>query len=180
MRKVLVLSLLILAFATAGHAQTVYQKDRWGARLLFLQENTVRAQDRWGEQLLWYDESSGVIRQKDRWGQPLLYMDGQTVRQKDRWGAPLLYFDGNTIRQKDRWGATLLLRRPNPPYQRPLGRCRLLLRLHPQSVAVGQHYTSVTDFQAFLPTSNYAPKRQARHPFDRSSHRWFSGHWEAD
>ena len=93
MRKVLVLSLLILAFATAGHVQTVYQKDRWGARLLFLQENTVRAQDRWGEQLLWYDESSRVVRQKDRWGTPLYYFDGQTLRIKDRWGDAVYYFD---------------------------------------------------------------------------------------
>lgn len=73
MRKVLVLSLIILAFATAGHAQTVYQKDRWGARLLFLQENTVRAQDRWGT--------------------PLYYFDGQTLRIKDRWGDAVYYFD---------------------------------------------------------------------------------------
>ena len=67
MRKVLVLSFLFLALASAGHAQTVYQKDRWGARLLFVQENTIRQKDRWGEQLLWYDENSGVVRQKDRW-----------------------------------------------------------------------------------------------------------------
>ncbi len=107
MRKTIILTLLFLGFVTAGLAQTVYQKDRWGAKLLFFQDNTIRIKDRWGDPILWYDENANTLRQKDRWGQALVYMDGQTVRLKDRWGAPLLFFDGNTIRQKDRWGTPL-------------------------------------------------------------------------
>ena len=64
---------VLLFLAVSGDAQTVYQKDRWGARLYFMQENT--------------------IRQKDRWGTPLYYLDGQTLRQKDRWGTPVYWFD---------------------------------------------------------------------------------------
>ena len=107
MKKTISLLLFVLAIAASGLAQTVYQKDRWGAKLYYMQENTIRLKDRWGEQLLWYDAASQQVRLKDRWGQPLLYMDGQTVRLKDRWGDPLLYFDGLTIRQKDRWGTPL-------------------------------------------------------------------------
>ena len=98
---------IVFALVVASRAQTVYQKDRWGAKLYYMQENTIRMKDRWGEPLLWYDAAARQVRQKDRWGQPLIYMDGQTVRLKDRWGEPLLYFDGLTIRQKDRWGTPL-------------------------------------------------------------------------
>ena len=107
MRKRLTILLFVLAVAATSHAQTVYQKDRWGAKLLFFQENAVRVQDRWGEQILWYDAAYSTVRLKDRWGEKLLYIDGLTVRQTDRWGAPLLYFDGNTLRVKDRWGAAV-------------------------------------------------------------------------
>ncbi len=106
-KQFILFCIIVLALAVASHAQTVYQKDRWGAKLYYVQDNTIRQKDRWGEPLLWYDAAARQVRQKDRWGQPLFYIDGQTVRQKDRWGAPLLYFDGQTIRQKDRWGAPL-------------------------------------------------------------------------
>lgn len=104
-QRILLLFAVITILAITGDAQTVYQKDRWGAKLYYMQDNTIRMKDRWGEQLLWYDAANRQVRIKDRWGQPVLYMDGETVRQKDRWGAPLLYLDGQTIRQKDRWGA---------------------------------------------------------------------------
>ena len=55
--------------------QTVYQKDKWGAKLLYFQENAVRVQDRWGEQILWYDAAHNTIRVKDRWGEKLYYFD---------------------------------------------------------------------------------------------------------
>ena len=106
-KRVAVIIAVVTLFAVTVHAQTVYQKDRWGAKLYYIQEHSIRQKDRWGEPLLWYDAAKQQVRQKDRWGEPLLYIDGQTVRQKDRWGAPLLYFDGQTIRQKDRWGAPL-------------------------------------------------------------------------
>ena len=70
---------VITLFAVMAHAQTVYQKDRWGAKLYYMQDNAIRQKDRWGEQLLWYDAATQQVRQKDRWGQPLLYIDGQTV-----------------------------------------------------------------------------------------------------
>ena len=108
MKKEFILFCIIaLTLTVASRAQTIYQKDKWGAKLYYMQENTIRMKDRWGEQLLWYDAASRQVRQKDRWGQPLIYMDGPTVRMKDRWGDPLLYFDGLTIRQKDRWGTPL-------------------------------------------------------------------------
>lgn len=107
MRKALATALFVLALAAGGCAQTVYQKDRWGAKLLYFQENAMRLQDRWGDQILWYDNANSIVRLKDRWGEKLYYIDGNTVRLKDRWGSPLLYFDGNTIRQKDRWGVPL-------------------------------------------------------------------------
>ena len=106
-KRISVIIAVVAIFAATGHAQTVYQKDRLGAKLYYVQDNTFRQKDRWGEPLLWYDAAARQVRQKDRWGQPLFYIDGQTVRQKDRWGAPLLYFDGQTIRQKDRWGTPL-------------------------------------------------------------------------
>lgn len=106
-KRVTVIIAVVTLLAITAHTQTVYQKDRWGAKLYYVQDNTIRQKDRWGEPLLWYDAAARQVRQKDRWGQPLFYIDGQTVRQKDRWGAPLLYFDGQTIRQKDRWGAPL-------------------------------------------------------------------------
>jgi hypothetical protein len=106
-KQVSIIMAVITLFAVMAHAQTVYQKDRWGAKLYYMQDNAIRQKDRWGEQLLWYDAATQQVRQKDRWGQPLIYIDGQTVRQKDRWGDPLLYFDGQTIRQKDRWGTPL-------------------------------------------------------------------------
>ena len=106
-KRVYIIMAVVTLFAVMSHAQTVYQKDRWGAKLYYMQENTIRQKDRWGEQLLWYDAAAQQVRQKDRWGAPLIYIDGQTVRQKDRWGDPLLYFDGQTIRQKDRWGTPL-------------------------------------------------------------------------
>lgn len=107
MCKVLIPALFVLALSVAGVAQTVHQKDKWGAKLLYFQENEVRLQDRWGEQILWYDAAHNTIRQKDRWGEKLYYFDGNTVRMRDRWGDALLYFDGHTIRQKDRWGEAL-------------------------------------------------------------------------
>lgn len=107
MRKVLIAALFFLAFSAAGISQTVSQKDKWGAKLLYFQENAVRIHDRWGEQILWYDTACSTVRQKDRWGEKLYYFDGNTVRMRDRWGDALLYFDGNTVRQKDRWGAAL-------------------------------------------------------------------------
>lgn len=104
-------AMAVVAFLTivmmTAQAQTVYQKDRWGAKLFYMENNTIRMGDRWGEQLLWYDASTQQVLLKDRWGQPLIYIDGETVRLKDRWGEPLLYFDGLTIRQKDRWGIPL-------------------------------------------------------------------------
>ncbi|MBR4136083.1 MAG: hypothetical protein IKU03_06725 [Bacteroidales bacterium] len=93
MRKAFILSILLISVAATSHAQTVYQKDRWGAKLLFFQEDAVRICDRWGEQILWYDADYNTIRQKDRWGTPLFFIDGNTIRQKDRWGAALYYFD---------------------------------------------------------------------------------------
>ena len=72
MHKTFITALFVLALAATSHAQTVYQKDRWGAKLLFFQENAVRVQDRWGEQILWYDAAYSTVRQKDRWGEKLL------------------------------------------------------------------------------------------------------------
>ena len=106
-KEFILFCIIVLTITVASRAQTVYQKDKWGAKLYYMQENTIRMKDRWGEQLLWYDAALQQVRLKDRWGQPLIYMDGQTVRLKDRWGDPLLYFDGLTIRQKDRWGTPL-------------------------------------------------------------------------
>ena len=100
MKQIAILYLITVCLTVAGHAQTVYQKDRWGTKLYYMTENTIRQKDKWGEQLLWYDAATQQVRQKDRWGQPL----GQTIRQKDRWGTPLFYLDGQTLRQKDRWG----------------------------------------------------------------------------
>ena len=85
---------------------TVYQKDKWGAKLYYFDEtNTMRIKDKWGDKLFYFDGKS--IRQKDKWGQPLAYMDGNTVRLKDQWGEKLYFFDGNTIRQRDQWGEKL-------------------------------------------------------------------------
>ena len=84
-KRIVVLVATTVLLAVTTHAQTVYQKDRWGAKLYYMQENTIQLKDRWGEHLLWYDAANRQVRIKDRWGQPVLYMDGQTVRQKDRW-----------------------------------------------------------------------------------------------
>ena len=96
---------IVFALVVASRAQTVYQKDRWGAKLYYMQENTIRMKDRWGEPLLWYDAAARQVRQKDRWGPPLYYLDGQTLRQKDRWGAPVYYFDFIP----DRWQIACLI-----------------------------------------------------------------------
>lgn len=72
-KRISVIIAVVAIFAATGHAQTVYQKDRWGAKLYYVQDNT--------------------IRQKDRWGAPLYYLDGQTLRQKDRWGDAVYHFD---------------------------------------------------------------------------------------
>lgn len=85
---------------------TVYQKDKWGAKLYYVDEtNTMRIKDKWGDKLYYFDGKT--IRLKDKWGQALAYMDGNTVRLRDQWGDKLYYFDGNTIRQKDQWGEKL-------------------------------------------------------------------------
>ena len=42
-------------FVVAVHAQTVYQKDRWGAKLYYMQENTIRQKDRWGAPVYYFD-----------------------------------------------------------------------------------------------------------------------------
>lgn len=55
MRKTIILTLLFLDLATAGLAQTVYQKDKWGAKLLFFQDNTIRIKDRWGDAVYYFD-----------------------------------------------------------------------------------------------------------------------------
>ena len=69
MKKRIVFLFAIITFlAPAGRAQTVYQKDRWGAKLYYMEENTIRQKDRWGLQLLWYDAATQQVRQKDRWG----------------------------------------------------------------------------------------------------------------
>ena len=54
-KRITTLIALIVFFAVTGEAQTVYQKDKWGAKLFYMQENTIRMKDRWGEPLLWYD-----------------------------------------------------------------------------------------------------------------------------
>ena len=72
-KRVSIIMAVATLFAVTVHAQTVFQKDRWGAKLYYMQDNT--------------------IRQKDRWGAPLYYLDGQTLRQKDRWGDAVYYFD---------------------------------------------------------------------------------------
>ena len=102
-KRISVIIAVVAIFAATGHAQTVYQKDRWGAKLYYMQENTIRMKDRWGEPLLYFDGLT--IRQKDRWGTPLYYLDGQTLRQKDRWGAPVYYFDFIP----DRWQIACLI-----------------------------------------------------------------------
>ena len=48
MKKSTIILLLLLSLATMGEAQTVYQKDRWGAALYYLDGNTLRIKDRWG------------------------------------------------------------------------------------------------------------------------------------
>ena len=72
-KRVTVIIAVVTLFVVTAHAQTVYQKDRWGAKLYYMQDNT--------------------IRMKDRWGAPLYYIDGNTLRQKDRWGVAVYYFD---------------------------------------------------------------------------------------
>lgn len=76
MKKEFILFCIIaLTLTVTSCAQTVYQKDKWGAKLYYMQENTIRMKDRWGEQLLWYDAASRQVRQKDRWGAPVYYFD---------------------------------------------------------------------------------------------------------
>ena len=53
MKKEFILFCIIaLTLTVASRAQTVYQKDKWGAKLYYMQENAIRMKDRWGEQLL--------------------------------------------------------------------------------------------------------------------------------
>ena len=85
---------IVFALVVASRAQTVYQKDRWGAKLYYMQENTIRMKDRWGEPLLWYDAAARQVRQKDRWGQPLIYMDDNwdNLGQLFLWCCTMFYF----------------------------------------------------------------------------------------
>ncbi len=46
---------VITLFAVTAHAQTVYQKDRWGAKLYYMQENSIRQKDRWGDAVYYFD-----------------------------------------------------------------------------------------------------------------------------
>ena len=38
--------IIVLTLSVASRAQTVYQKDKWGAKLYYMQENTIRMKDR--------------------------------------------------------------------------------------------------------------------------------------
>ena len=53
-RLPIIIAVVALLAATA-HAQTVNQKDRWGAKLYFMQENTIRQRDRWGAPVYYFD-----------------------------------------------------------------------------------------------------------------------------
>ena len=46
---------VITLFAVTAHAQTVYQKDRWGAPLYYLDGQTLRQKDRWGDAVYYFD-----------------------------------------------------------------------------------------------------------------------------
>lgn len=46
---------VITLFAVMAHAQTVYQKDRWGAPLYYLDGQTLRQKDRWGDAVYYFD-----------------------------------------------------------------------------------------------------------------------------
>ena len=96
-KKILFIFSFLFVMITIIPAQTIYQKDRWGAKLFYIEDNTIK------QNKLFYIEEN-TVKMKDRWGDALLYFDGNTIRQKDRWGTPLYYLDGNVLKQKDRWG----------------------------------------------------------------------------
>ncbi len=77
MKKTITVLFFFLIMSTLS-AQTVYQKDRWGAKLFYIEDNTMRQKDRWGDKLLFFDEQT--IRQKDRWGQPVYYFDFEPTK----------------------------------------------------------------------------------------------------
>lgn len=63
-KLILLFSFCILGFTLS--AQTIYQKDKWGEKLFYIEGN--------------------VLKIKDKWGKPIYYFDGQSIRIKDKWG----------------------------------------------------------------------------------------------
>ena len=55
MKQIAILCLITVCLTVAGHAQTVYQKDRWGTALYYLDGNTLRMKDRWGAPVYYFD-----------------------------------------------------------------------------------------------------------------------------
>lgn len=54
-KRIVVLVATTVLLAVTTHAQTVYQKDRWGAKLYYMQENTIQLKDRWGAPVYYFD-----------------------------------------------------------------------------------------------------------------------------
>lgn len=54
-KQVAVIIAVVTLFAVTVHAQTVYQKDRWGAPLYYLDGQTLRQKDRWGAPVYYFD-----------------------------------------------------------------------------------------------------------------------------
>ena len=54
-KQFILFCIIVLALAVASRAQTVYQKDRWGAKLYYVQDNTIRQKDRWGDAVYHFD-----------------------------------------------------------------------------------------------------------------------------
>ena len=54
-KRIVILFAMAVLPAVTALAQTVYQKDRWGAKLYYFEENTMRLKDRWGVPIYWFD-----------------------------------------------------------------------------------------------------------------------------
>ena len=54
-KEFILFCIIVLTITVASRAQTVYQKDKWGAKLYYMQENTIRMKDRWGAPVYYFD-----------------------------------------------------------------------------------------------------------------------------